>query len=66
MWALFPETKGRTLEEMDDYFASTSWFVPLAKTTSLDARARERELAALQEPSDEKDDEKASVEHLEV
>lgn len=28
MWALFPETKGRTLEEMDDYFVSTNWLCP--------------------------------------
>jgi len=45
MWALFPETKGRTLEEMDEYFARTNWFVPLAKTEKIDAAARERKLA---------------------
>lgn len=44
MWALFPETRGRTLEEMDHYFATTHWFVPTAKTDHLDAAAREREL----------------------
>ncbi|EKD05555.1 glucose transporter [Trichosporon asahii var. asahii CBS 8904] len=68
MWALFPETKGRTLEEMDDYFASTNWFVPLAKTKDLDSRARERELAEKENENQfpEKEDGKASVEHLEV
>lgn len=68
MWALFPETKGRTLEEMDDYFASTNWFVPLAKTKHLDSRARERELAEKEEQGEfpEKEDGKTSVEHLEV
>ena len=68
MWALFPETKGRTLEEMDDYFASTNWFVPLAKTKHLDSRARERELAQKENEIEfpEKEDRKASVEHLEV
>lgn len=46
MWALFPETKGRTLEEMDHYFENTHWFVPLAKYEKIDAGARERELVA--------------------
>ncbi|PWZ01226.1 general substrate transporter [Testicularia cyperi] len=31
-YLILPETKGRTLEEMDDYFAATHWIVPLSKT----------------------------------
>ncbi|PWN48034.1 general substrate transporter [Violaceomyces palustris] len=30
IWAFFPETKGRTLEEMDEYFEKTHWIVPLS------------------------------------
>lgn len=52
MWALFPETKGRTLEEMDHYFANTHWFVPLAKYENIDAGARERELVAREAHAD--------------
>lgn len=44
MWALFPETKGRTLEEMDEYFRTTHWFVPLAKVEDVQAGEREAQL----------------------
>ncbi|OCF45339.1 glucose transporter [Kwoniella heveanensis CBS 569] len=44
-WALFPETKGRTLEEMDSYFRETHWFVPLSKQRNISSREREVQLA---------------------
>lgn len=45
MWALFPETKGRTLEEMDAYFEQTHWFVPISKDVPMvAAKTREDEL----------------------
>ncbi|WVF70918.1 hypothetical protein IAT40_005713 [Kwoniella sp. CBS 6097] len=44
-WALFPETKGRTLEEMDSYFRETHWFVPASKQKGISAREREIQLA---------------------
>lgn len=31
MWALYPETRGRSLEMMDSYFEETGWIVPLSK-----------------------------------
>ncbi|KAF8710460.1 General substrate transporter, partial [Rhizoctonia solani] len=45
-WALFPETKGRKLEEMDDFFQHSSWFVPTAKFTPVSATQRENEMRA--------------------
>lgn len=45
MWLLFPETKSRTLEEMDAYFEKTHWIVPLSKDVpSVSTRKREDEL----------------------
>nr|XP_018267441.1 glucose transporter [Kwoniella dejecticola CBS 10117]OBR89599.1 glucose transporter [Kwoniella dejecticola CBS 10117] len=44
-YILFPETKGRTLEEMDLYFRETHWFVPGAKTPAVSAKEREEQLA---------------------
>ncbi|KAF8317910.1 general substrate transporter [Clavulina sp. PMI_390] len=44
MWALFPETKGRKLEEMDNFFRDLPWFVPFAKYEIVDRHAREEEL----------------------
>lgn len=47
MWLLFPETKGRTLEEMDDYFEQTHWIVPLDKShgqAQVSQKDREEEL----------------------
>ncbi|WVQ96917.1 hypothetical protein IAU59_004025 [Kwoniella sp. CBS 9459] len=41
-WAILPETKGRTLEEMDHLFTDTHWFVPAAKMERLSANTRER------------------------
>ncbi|BEJ07120.1 hypothetical protein CcaverHIS641_0403890 [Cutaneotrichosporon cavernicola] len=61
IWSLFPETKGRTLEEMDHYFEITQWFVPLAMYEGIDAGARERELAAAGENADDGE----SIEHCE-
>ncbi|KAG9104176.1 hypothetical protein FRC06_004813 [Ceratobasidium sp. 370] len=46
VWALFPETKGRKLEEMDDLFKHTSWFVPTQNYAILSATQRENELRA--------------------
>lgn len=43
IWALFPETKGRRLEEMDALFES-SWFVPTANIKTVDGRRVEEEL----------------------
>ena len=43
-WCLFPETKGRTLEEMDARLRHHHWFVPLVKESKIDHMAREREL----------------------
>lgn len=44
IWALFPETRGRTLEEMDEYFKETNWFVPTAKVENVYAGEREQQL----------------------
>lgn len=44
-YLLFPETKGRTLEEMDRLFKETSIIVPLAKVPPVSTHERERELA---------------------
>lgn len=43
-YLLFPETKGRTLEEMDQYFTDTHWIVPLSKAAKVGTHARERDL----------------------
>ncbi|OCF54382.1 glucose transporter [Kwoniella mangroviensis CBS 10435] len=43
-YILFPETKGRTLEEMDTYFRETHWFVPGAKVPSISSTEREVQL----------------------
>lgn len=45
-WAFMPETAKRPLEEMNELFANTSWFVPTAKgvrrsTTELEIKAEE-------------------------
>ncbi|KAG8982637.1 hypothetical protein FRB94_003367 [Tulasnella sp. JGI-2019a] len=45
VYLFFPETKGRTLEEMDGYFARTYWIVPLAAHEVIDHRAREKDLS---------------------
>nr|XP_018263395.1 glucose transporter [Kwoniella dejecticola CBS 10117]OBR85553.1 glucose transporter [Kwoniella dejecticola CBS 10117] len=42
-YMLFPETKGRSLEEMDTYFRTVHWFVPTAKDIPADIRAPVRE-----------------------
>ncbi|KZV61327.1 general substrate transporter [Peniophora sp. CONT] len=72
IWAFFPETKGRTLEEMDEFFSFEKMplFVPLAKVGEIDRFARERELAHGEtggdiESSQKGDygDEKAHIEH---
>ena len=42
---LFPETKGRTLEEMDALFADSYWIVPMSQAAKVGAHDRERELA---------------------
>lgn len=44
VWALFPETKGRRLEEMEYIFKTTSWFVPSHGPMALDADVAEREM----------------------
>ncbi|WWC66114.1 uncharacterized protein I206_100014 [Kwoniella pini CBS 10737] len=44
-YILFPETKGRTLEEMDAYFRETHWFVPGAKVPVVSSKEREEQLA---------------------
>ena len=44
IWLLFPETKGRTLEEMDDFFDRTHWIVPLSKHEVVSKDEREEEL----------------------
>ncbi|EPQ25763.1 uncharacterized protein PFL1_06630 [Pseudozyma flocculosa PF-1] len=43
---ILPETKGRTLEEMDDWFAQTPFIVILSKAKPIDTKERERQLAA--------------------
>ncbi|CAE6440057.1 unnamed protein product [Rhizoctonia solani] len=45
-WAFFPETKGRKLEEMDEFFKHSDWFVPTAKFTPISATQRENEMRA--------------------
>lgn len=47
----FPETKGRTLEEMDHYFRTNHWFVLLGKGERISAQTRERELTLGTSPS---------------
>lgn len=42
---LYPETKGRELEEMDWLFRTTPWIVPGSGAESLKLGQRERELA---------------------
>ncbi|CAO1639584.1 unnamed protein product [Sympodiomycopsis kandeliae] len=46
IYLFFPETKGRTLEEMDDFFQQTSVVVPLSSryVPAISATAREEEL----------------------
>lgn len=44
-YLLFPETKGRTLEDMDSYFRNHPWIVPGSKVDKIDGRRREQELA---------------------
>ncbi|KAK8850309.1 hypothetical protein IAR55_004226 [Kwoniella newhampshirensis] len=44
-YLLFPETRGRTLEEMDNYFRDTHWLVPAVKQEHIGARDREVQLA---------------------
>ncbi|WVR04202.1 hypothetical protein IAU60_001202 [Kwoniella sp. DSM 27419] len=44
-YLLFPETRGRTLEEMDDYFDKTGWIVPLNKQETVGLRDREQQFA---------------------
>lgn len=46
VWALFPETKGRKLEEMDDLFKHAGWFVPTQNYVTISATQRENELRA--------------------
>lgn len=43
---ILPETKGRTLEEMDQYFEDTPWIVTRARTKKVSQKERERQLAA--------------------
>lgn len=45
-YLILPETKGRTLEEMDQYFEETPWIVINAKTKVVGQKERERQLAA--------------------
>ena len=44
IWLFFPETKGRTLEEMDQYFHDTPLVVAFANIKTVDRNEREREL----------------------
>ena len=47
VWAFFPETKGRKLEEMDIYFTNMPIFVPGSKyVEEVDQYSRENELRA--------------------
>lgn len=46
-YLLFPETRGRTLEEMDAYFKDTHWIVPLSKTQHVSSHTREHQLAGM-------------------
>jgi hypothetical protein len=41
-----PILQGRKLEEMDDIFKHSSWFVPTAKFTPVSATQRENEMRA--------------------
>jgi hypothetical protein len=52
IWAFFPETKGRKLEEMDEFFSFKNMplFVPFAKYEVIDRFDRERELQAGEQP----------------
>ena len=43
IWLFFPETKGRTLEEMDRYFREVPIVVAFAKVEAVDRNRRERE-----------------------
>lgn len=44
IWAFFPETKGRRLEEIGVMFKESSWFVPSHPPRSLNAQEVEREM----------------------
>ncbi|OCF40858.1 glucose transporter [Kwoniella heveanensis CBS 569] len=44
-YLFFPETKGRTLEEMDSYFRDNHWIVPLARVQGVSVSEREQQLA---------------------
>lgn len=41
---ILPETKGRTLEEMDEYFENTPWIVAFHQTPKISEKLREEEL----------------------
>lgn len=44
-WAILPETKGRRLEEMEQLWRSSPWFVPAHPPRVLDANKTEAEMA---------------------
>ncbi len=43
-WAILPETKGRRLEEMEQLWKTSKWFVPAHPPRSLDANETERQM----------------------
>lgn len=43
-WLILPETKGRTLEEMDQFFEQTPWIVAFHNTGDVSNKEREEEL----------------------
>jgi len=44
-WAILPETKGRRLEEMEQLWRTSAWFVPAHPPRVLDAKQTEEDMA---------------------
>ncbi|ODN86318.1 glucose transporter [Cryptococcus wingfieldii CBS 7118] len=68
-YLFFPETRGRTLEEMDMYFREMNLIVPLTKGVGrIDVKERERELAdrGIDQQQGDGKDEKKEIEHHEL
>lgn len=76
IWALFPETKGRRLEELHELFSTTGWFVPTSKVPRVSGKDVENRMrdgtlipGRMEETADagsieRSDSEKAEVKHI--